>query len=264
MGSESTVAVLRRRCTPRRRRTGLVKTSGQKWGVSTPPRPPPNGEDVPADPDAVADSADRGCLGVHDLDRHLLERQSVSLHEVEDLDVESEAVDRRDLEQGLGDIPAERFQAALCVAVATQQQSLRRQVDGPATQRPEGGRTLDSPRLGMMPISDHDVPARLDLLHQSNELSRRIGEIGVGERDGGARGRFHAGADGGSLALVLVEDDHDVGPGPTGLPGRAVGRPVVDDDDLDRSRGADLREVTPKGLDGRADSGFLTKGRNHH
>ena len=75
------------------------------------------------------------------------------------------------------------------------------------------------------PAAHHHVPARLDLRRAADQLVRRVGEVGVGERDGAAGGREHPGPDRGALAPVAREADDLVGPGGAAAAAVSSGEP---------------------------------------
>jgi hypothetical protein len=84
--------------------------------------------------------------------------------------------------------------------------------------------------------ADHDVGARDQHRLEPLQLLDRRGSIRVGEETVGAPGRQHAGAHRGALAAVRLQaQDADRGESfALDEIRRAVGRPVIDDDDLVR------------------------------
>ncbi len=96
---------------------------------------------------------------------------------------------------------------------------------------------------------DRARAALQDRAQQARVVARVVFEVGVLDQQDVAAGGRQAGADGGALAAVARVADHE-GVGPVALPaegrGGAVGRAVVDDDDLARDRRAEIDRAHPR------------------
>jgi hypothetical protein len=135
-------------------------------------RPPPHPHQVGEEAEAVARGAHRRALGVLDRDWHLGEGEPVALDQVEDLDVEREPVDPARREDEVGDVGPERLQAALRVAVLTEEQRVRGHVDHPAAHKRWHG--ADHRVRLTMAIAGRRRPTRPRRAEQAEQLHRRM------------------------------------------------------------------------------------------
>ena len=171
---------------------------------------------------------------------------------------------RAEAEEGVGDVGAERLQAALRVVRMAEQDRRRDEVDHAAADVPHGAGTLDRRGVGVAAAADGDVPARLHLRDDGEQLIGRVGEVGVGEGDGAASGGGHPSPHGGTLAPV-ARAGRPPGrrPPASAASAVAVGRAVVDDHDLDPAVVREPDQRRPHRGHGGRDAGGLVEGRQH-
>jgi len=214
----------------------------------------------------VVHDADRGAVGVLDLDGHLGQREAPPFGQVEQLHVEGEAVETGGVKEVPGGIGPEGLEAALGVVVLAQQEGVGGQVDEPPTRLTDTTGGHEGPRVGVAAAADDHVVAVLDKGHEVGDLCRRVREVGVGKGDCAPRRSCDACPDRRPLAAVDLEANDRVGSGRSGGTICVVVGAVVDDDDLEgvgRSAEAFSQLGTHPGH-GLADSVDFAVGGQHH
>ncbi len=188
----------------------------------------------------------------------------MALDEVQDLDVEGEPVDPGAAEHERGHVGAEPLEPTLCVAIAAEEHHVAQPVDDPAAQRPQWRGRCQDAAAGMAPVPDGHVPAVLDGGEDPTELVGGVCEVGVGEGDGPAAGRQHAGAHRRALAAVVGLNHDLVGPGGQGGVGGGVRGPVVHHDHLVAPGLPDVVQRLSQPADGLTDAVGLAVGGHDH
>jgi hypothetical protein len=107
---------------------------------------------------------------VLDLHRHLRQGQAPALRQVEQLDVEGEAVDGGGFEQRTGDVGPERLEPALGVPVLPEEQGVGRQVDEPPSGLAQAAGADDGLRTGVATAAHDHVVTRFDGLEELGDL----------------------------------------------------------------------------------------------
>ena len=185
-----------------------------------------------------------------ELDRDPLEVEPVLEEEVDQLDVDGEALDRREPEDLGSDVTAEHLEAALGVVDATGHERPEREAGQLRDDRAQQARALVG-GAGQRPVADHRVVAALlDVRDRQRQRFHAIGKIAVGERADVPGRRGHARPDGGALPAVL-EAQHADAVVAADRVGRAVGAPVVGHDDLAVDPGTveELQDASHVGID---------------
>src|SRR4029079_19396931 len=108
---------------------GREALSGRIEVVNTVGGPTPHAEQVADHAQGVDADAHTRCARVRQLDGNLREREPIALREMEQLDIEREAVDVRVREQHVGGVGPKRLQPTLGVAVLAEQHRLRQRVE---------------------------------------------------------------------------------------------------------------------------------------
>ena len=170
------------------------------------------------------------------------ERVAAAADEEDELDVEHDARDLLAGEDVAGDLAVEALEPALRVLDGADDPQRGERVERLAQQPPPAG--LRGAHVGAVGLDARAVGGvgRLERLAQERQLVGRGGHVGVGEHDEVARRVEHPCAH--RRALAAVRDGQQLQLAVRGLrsgpdEGRgAVGRPVVHDEDVDRSRAA--------------------------
>src|SRR5512140_1106067 len=98
----------------------------------------------------------------------------MTLYEMEDLDIEREAVDVRRREDQPGDVRSKCLQPTLGIAVLTEQQCMCREVDESPADLANTAGTHERRGRDVTPVPDDHIPSVLDLREQRQDLCGRV------------------------------------------------------------------------------------------